>query len=181
MDRFCFSSVAYILQLGLQPPNDNIDVCRYMLEWLVHLPNVKNRDGKDIVIDDNLTHRLMNNVANVQESIRGEASDERRIMALALDNARQIIDRLNFATKDDMYVNLIELIDDDSHISQSKKRAFLSWFDQDDKAEFIAQVILYAIALPNKFSEITSEEEIQLLYECDNSCLKRHRGNMEER
>ena len=141
-----------------------------MLEWLVHLPNVKNRDGKDIVIDDNLTHRLMNNVANVQESIRGEASDERRIMALALDNARQIIDRLNFATKDDMYEKLIELIDDDSHISQSKKRAFHSWFDQDDKAEFIAQVILYAIALPNKFSEITSEEEIQLLYECDNSC-----------
>lgn len=170
MDRFCFSSVASILKLGLQPPNDNIDVCRYMLEWIVHLPNVKNREGKDIVVDDNLTHRLMSKLANVQASIREEASDEKKIMPLALENAKNIIARLNFVTKDDMYEKLVELIEDDSNISKTKKQAFHSWFGRTDKTEFIAHVILYAIAVQNKFSDITSEDEIHLLSECDNHC-----------
>ena len=169
MGRFCFANVAKIIQMGLQPPNNNLDVCKLLLEWATRLPTVVTKEGESVAVDSRMTSKLFNNVTDVHEAIQEEVSND-KILSAAFQNAHHIIDQLNFITKDDMYEKLIELIDGDSSISQSKKRAFHSWFDQEDKAEFIAQVILYAIALPNKFSDITSEEEIQLLYECDNHC-----------
>lgn len=169
MDRFCFSTVARIIKCGLQPPNENIAVCRMMLGWITSRPSVKNRMGDSIDIDDKLVGRLFNNQSNVPKAIEEEVSNE-KILPAALNNAKGIIENLNFNTKDDMYERLIKLIDDDTSISKQKKKIFHTQFSNEDKTEFIAHVILYALSVPNKFSELSSADELTLLTECNGCC-----------
>ena len=163
MEVLCFGTFGRMVQNVLQPPNGNLDVVEKLIGWIA------TRCGVDISAP--VAANYLNCKQELHKDIIGECSSI-RILPDTIEHIKSaIIPFLNDFAAVDLYASLRHLISEDDSIPPEKKRQLLDLENENDKSEFLAQTMLYAISKSNRpqFKNLSTDEAI-LLHEANMEC-----------
>ena len=149
MSILCFAMYARCLQSALQPPNNNQDVVSLLLGWITDKPDVINKNGDPIHLLPSLVSDLFNCKVNVPKSIKDVCTTETILQEATKHFEDHVMPCLNPSLCDEMFVSLIQMIDSDSEIPANKKKHFLALLENDKKAAFLGELLIYVINIKN--------------------------------
>lgn len=118
---------------------------------------------------------LVNRKSPVPEMIVKASLDGRVILSVKQYFDDNVLGDINPQLEDDLIANIVNLIQMDTTISDTKKKTLLEFNVTDNLAEFLAEVFLYAVNKPNiKQSSAVQYEDAPLLAEANYECPLTH-------
>lgn len=170
MSELCFSMFAKCVKHAMQPPNGYFDAVLLLLDWIVTKPNVTNKYGDIVDLNQKLSSKLINRKDNVPKAIRDKCSTEDMIEDAIKESRETIFPRLNPLNKNDMFRDLLEAVKRDDDMAPESKENLLSDYKK-DRASFFGWLLLYVICRDNRIEdESMNTDDIPFLAEVEYTC-----------
>lgn len=181
MTEICFSEYTKCFQKALQPPNDDLQTVKLLLEWITDRLDVKDKKGNPVNIDSSLTSNLMNRKVNVPKSIKDVCSNSKIVEDAVAHFQNKVLPCLNPIVSDDMYEEMEKVIINDSSMGKRYKAKLVKFLNEGRDADFLANLLMYVINKDNKKAgELTEQGDIPLIAEVEFKCPICHRPLIEQ-
>lgn len=144
MNTLNFATYAKTIKKGIHKAT-NIEVTKLLLDFIVSDENVLNKEGEQYHINNYYVNKWINQHTDIPASIKKAASCP-KIIAKSEDYFDTIvINKLSPQKELDTYCALLELIKNDTTISDNIKNSLISLYQDNELGKFLSDTFLYAL------------------------------------
>jgi hypothetical protein len=153
VDKLCFGTYANIFKKVVKESYNQTDIVDLLLGLITYNVDIINQKGELFVVTESIASELLGLKKPVHKKIK-EASGSQVIIDAARGYFEDaVIPEIIPDLISDLVHELGELISSDSTISQKKKNEFLALAQKTAPAEFLSNVLLYALKRPNNLNK----------------------------
>lgn len=165
MNEYNVSALIKTMQAGLAEDNKQEAAGRLLLN------SVAQHNLALVDVDGKMVTNLVKRKAEVHEAIKNAAANP-TVIATAIHYFNNVVvPKLNPHTVDDACLQILNLLQRDKTVPDSKYQSLLNLYNCGNTGEFLAMCLLYAVSRPNKKLEAPVDySDLPLLSEVDNEC-----------
>lgn len=162
MREFNYSNYVKALKIGIESPNKT-EIARILFEPIICNENVKNQSGNPYTIDSKIAKDWYDQIKDIPRNIKHAAGSPEIVNSIADYFSDKVIDGLiNQLKEKEMYEAMLELINN-SNLHNDVKKKLLSYYEDQENAEFLGHAFLYSLVGNNK----TKDNEDEIIQEID--------------
>lgn len=165
MNEYNISALIKTMQGGLAEDNKQEATGRLLLD------SVAQHSLALVDVDGKMVTNLVKRKAEVHEAIKNAAANQNVIATAVNYFDSVVVPKLNPHTVDDACLQILNLLQRDKTVPNSKYQSLLTLYNCGKTGEFLAMCLLYAVSRPNKRLEAPVDySDLPLLSEVDNEC-----------